>query len=126
MPPSQPHPVAVPAIGRFQRLQDAFVSGTGVVGSQGTPQQPAGPDRPAAVAGDRLHIVGIVLVEPPQEQDAVGVHVGDDDVETPFRLLDERVVVQDIAQADQAVEPVSAAFIRPCPLGQLRRSPVIL
>ena len=60
-------------------------------------------------------VVGIVLVEPPQEQDAVGVHVVDDHVETPFRLLDERVVVQDIAQTDQAVEPVSAAFIGPRP-----------
>ena len=69
---------------------------------------------------DRLHIVGIVLVEPPQEQDAVGVHVGDDDVETPFCLLDERFVVEDIAQADQPVEPVSAAFIGPAALAASR------
>src|ERR1019366_7889210 len=63
------------------------------------------------------HIVGIVLVEPPEEQNAVGVHVSYDDVKTPLCLLDEHVVMQDVAQTDQTVEPISAPFIRPASLG---------
>ncbi len=109
-----PQAVRVCGIGFLERLQNVFVTRPCVESRHGTPQQAASPKRPALQGGgDRLPVVGIVAVEPPEEEQAVGVHVVGHGVQPFFRLCDQRFVVQGVTQAAQTIEPVAAPFVRP-------------
>jgi len=106
--------IRISGVRLLKRAKDMFVARPRIESRHCTPQQAAGPEWPALQRGnDGLPVVGIAPVEPPEKEQAVGVHVVGHGVEPPFRLLDHRVIVQSETQAGQAIEPIPSPFVRP-------------
>ena len=91
------------AVDPDQGVEDSFLSGGGVVGGQGPAHLSVSPGVEAG---------GAVLL-PVGEGRAPGVDAIDDFVQAGRGLLHQGVVVEDVAEPQQSIEPIGRLFQRP-------------